>query len=174
MWINYGVRVCKDNMLSFDDFCAKIICLDPNNEIILGLINDNQKCFINKKIYITSHTALNILINIYNKAVVNFCASELELLVDFYNFDICLSKQNDYKYQNVVFTCFEIDKIKWFKAKDVCIFLGYKDPNSSVRNVSCNNNKISYGDLRKCSKSVDIYLLNKYFIDCQTIFINGR
>ena len=166
-----GVNVSKKGRLSFDDFCAKIIKTMDHDKSI-AFVNDDQKYYINGRLYITHDAALSILINFYNKAVVSFCVNHLNDLISEYNYDIVSSKQKIIKFKDAEFVYFNIYKNKWYKAKDICIFFNYSNCNDSIIKHVSNTNKIYFGDLRIVSRNDNIFILNKNFIDVQTIFVN--
>jgi hypothetical protein len=171
MWDNFDVRVSKKGRVCFEDFCLKIIKTSCNDDY-LDFVESNQKYYINNELYITNYAAITILINVYNKAVVSFCARELEKLINQFGYNILLSKQKNHIFEDTKFIYFNIENIKWFKVIDICIYLKYSNTRDCViKNIS-SANKLTFSSLKNMYHDKGIFILNKTFIDAKTIFIN--
>jgi hypothetical protein len=64
-----------------------------------------------------------------------------------------------------------IDGTKWYKAKDIALYLGYNNSKEPIRHID-KKMKSSLTDLKTLALTDKCLLLHKTFIDPQTIFIN--
>jgi len=172
MWNRYGVSVSKKGRICYKDFCEKVIKISHDDEKCMNLIDAKQKYYIDDHLYITCDAIITILINIYSKAVVNFCVTNLESLINECDYDITLSKEKKIKKSDADITYFDINGQNFYKAKDICIFLNYSDTKSSVSRHVTTNNKIKFDEMMIKFRGDGIILLGKKFFDPQTVFIN--
>lgn len=170
-WKDFGIRVSKLGRLCFDDICEKIIKSNSNDDL-LKYINDDDdhKRYINGKLYITENAAMIIIISANNKSSTNFSADYLYDVVDNNIDDYKVTKQEYFNYCDNSFVYFEFNDVKWFKAKDICLFLKYMDTKRSVNRLVSKNNKMSLKNLKLINNN--ILFVQKTFVDAQTIFIN--
>lgn len=176
MWDKFGIRVSKLGKINFTDFCAKIVRTSLDLDTI-EYVQDDQKIYIGKELYIGVNAVVKILFHLYNHAVVNFCFEHFEELICDSNdididIDVTVSKQKIFTCGKIDVVYFEINGIEWYKAKSVCDFLKYSNKKGAVNGLVSINNRSNFFDLRKMAVNENIMLILDKFIDTQTIFIN--
>lgn len=168
VWDKYGIKV-KCGRLLYDDVRDKILKVKDNS--ISHLINVKQKHIYNKKAYISGRTLIKLLVNVYNKATVSFCAKYLEKMAQQYNYPVTISKQQQCKYSDFDLLYFVIGDIQYYKAKNVCNVFGYVDTNSCISRHISDENKIIFKKLLLKCRTNNVYMCSEMFFDVQTIFI---
>lgn len=170
MWKNNNIRINKQNQLCYQDILDNVIkSIDYN---YIDKIDNWNKYFINNKLYITESAAMIIIMYANTKTAIEFCSKYIYKVVGAMIEIYSICKQKFYKYDNNKFMYFKINDIKWFKAKEISLYLNYTNSkNCVIQNVD--------KQFKKCMKQLNNDAFNNYnillqlnYIDPQTIFIN--
>jgi prophage antirepressor-like protein len=176
MWDKFGVRVSKLGRICYRDLCVSILKISSDDEKYIDLLDNGDKYYINKKLYIETKAVVKLFMNVHNRSTINFCYDFLEKIMKDSNMNdtIILSKKKIYKYGDHKIMYFEIDGVKWYKGKDVCVSIGYSNSKDCLIKRVKDDCKISFCDLVKKSCANNIFLFHKEFIDIQTKFIDDN
>jgi hypothetical protein len=171
MWKDFGIRVSKQGRLCFLDILDNIIkSADYNN--FINKIDSWNKHFIGNQLYITKSAAMIIIMYANTRAAINFCRGFFHNFIDKYINIYSIVEQQNYRYDNFEFIYFQINDIKWFKAKDICIYLKYSNTKYCIIRHINKNNKLPFCELLDISFNNFIILFKKTYTDPQSIFIN--
>lgn len=176
MWDKFNVRVSKLGRICYQDLCTSVLKISLDDKKYTDLLDDDDKYYINKKMYVSVNAVVKLLMNVYNKSTVKFCRNHLEELMSESDIadTVVLSKQKTRKYDCTHFLFFEIGNNKWYKAKNICKKIGYSNHNGAIRRHVFDKNKISFNALMKKCCNIGVVLILQEFIDVQTIFINDN
>nr|AEX62207.1 hypothetical protein mv_L2 [Moumouvirus Monve] len=168
MW--KGIRTKDNGKLCLKDVC-EMIKISPDDSRLDFIKEDEKYCF-NNKMYIDEITAILLICYIGNTRSIKFYKKYIDEVKSILSFDYLIIEHDYYEYDGNKFICFKIGDNMWFKAKDICEYLKYRNARDALIKHVSSDNKMSFSLFNKFLFSCSSIILLNNFIDPQTIFID--